>query len=145
MAGIFLAQANVFNRAPINLTVMFDGETKIVPPGESMLPVICLYHAKNQNPVMGSADPNDPTMQGARYLIVEEHQAGFGEPFTKEEWEAHLKRPCRMDEEAAFAERYGDDPKAHLVVRGVKNSSTAKNRYEAGTNAGKLAEFTRKD
>lgn len=144
MAGIFLQRVKVFNRAPIPVEVMFDGEVKPIPPGESEIPIIVLYHAKNQNPIMGSADPNDPTLAGARYLIVEEHQDGYGKPLTKEEWEAHCKRPCRMDEEAAFAERYGNDPKAKLIIRNPGAKSTARSRYEAGVDPGGLASFTHK-
>ena len=145
MAGIFLTRVKVFNRAPVPLAVFFDGERNTIPVGHYELPAITLYHAKNQNPIMGSGDAHNPHVSGTQYLVVEEGEEGYGEPLTKDEWEAHCKRPCRWDEEAAFAEKYVNDPHAKLIVRGAKQSSTAKNRYEAGGNPGGLAEFTRKE
>lgn len=139
--GIFQKLVNVYNRAPVELYVMFDGQRKEVPPGLSQLPDITIPYAKNQNPVMGSADPNNPQMSGARYLIVEENHDGYGVPMDRQEWEAHMKRPCRIDEEAAFAERYGNDPKARQVLHGKGKKTIAGSRYEAGGNPGGLASF----
>ena len=95
---------------------------------------------------MGSGDAQNPHMSGTKYLIVEEEEDGYGVPLTKDEWEAHLKRPCRIDEEAAFAEKYQDEPKARLVVRG-KGRVAAQNRYEAtqGVRLNPQADFTNKD
>jgi hypothetical protein len=143
--GIFQKHIKIFNRAPIDLFVMFDGQKKTLESGLSELPDLTVPYAQNQNPVMGSADPNNPTWSGAQYLIVTEDDPNFGKSMTKEEWEAHLGRPCRYDEEAAFRERYGDDPKAKLVKRGNKNQATAKSRYEAGGVIGGLAQYSGKD
>ena len=143
--GIFHTQVTLVNRAPENLTVRFDGQDKTLVPGENIVPEIVVDFAKNQNPIMGSGDAHNPHVSGTSYLIVEENEEGYGTPLTKDEWEAHCKRPCRWDEEAAFAEKYCDDPKAKLVTRGAKNSSTAKSRYEAGTNPGGAGEWTRKE
>jgi hypothetical protein len=143
--GIFQTHVKIFNRAPVALNVMFDGQQKGLPAGESELPDLTVPYAQNQNPIMGSQDPNNPTWSGARYLIVTADDEFFGKPLTKEEWEAHKGRPCRFDEEAAFAEKYGDDPKAKLVVRGKKGSATAGNRYEAGGTVQGSAVFTGRD
>ena len=68
--------------------MFFDGERNTIPVGHYELPTLTLYHAKNQNPIMGSADPNNPTVAGARYLVVEEDEEGYGVALTKEEWES---------------------------------------------------------
>lgn len=142
MAGIFLQTSKVFNRAPQPIFVFFDGERREIPVGESILPNKTLYHAKNQNPIMGSGDPENPHEDGTRYLLVEEHEPGFGVPMTDEEWADHLGKPCRVDEQAAFVQRYGGDPKAKLVMHGKGQKSTAKNRFEAGTPPRGNADFT---
>lgn len=139
--GIFQKYIKVFNRAPVDLYVIFDGQRETIEPGAGELPDITVGFAKNQNPIMGSADPNNPHLSGARYLIVEAEDEGFGTPLTKDEWEQHLGRPCRFDEEAAFEEKYSNDPKAKLVTRGSKGPA-AKSRYEAGGNPQGNASFT---
>jgi hypothetical protein len=101
--------------------------------------------AKNQNPIMGSGSPHDPTIAGCRYLVGRErirrrrraaHQA--------DEWNEHLDRPSRDDEQESFRERYGNDPKAKLVTLNKGHKSTARSAYEAGASAsksGREAEF----
>src|SRR5690348_2624278 len=116
--GIFQKFVKVYNRAPIRLFVTFDGQREPIDPGFGELPDLTVLFAKNQNPIMGSVDPNNPALNGGRYLVVTEGEDGFGTPMTKDEWESHLKRPCRMDELAAFEENYGSDPKAKLVTMG---------------------------
>ena len=145
MAGVFLQTTKVFNRAPESIYVFFDGERREIPPGYFDLPNMTLYHAKNQNPIMGTGDPNNPHESGTRYLVLEPGDEGYGTPLTADEWAAHLGKPCRIDEQAAFADRYANDPKAKLIVRGSKQSSTARNRYEAGSMPKGNAEFTRKE
>lgn len=144
MAGVFLQTTKVFNRAPESVFVFFDGERREIPVGYFDLPNMTLYHAKNQNPIMGSGDPNNPHESGTRYLVLEPGDEGYGEPLSAEEWADHLGKPCRVDEQAAFAERYANDPKAKLIVRGAKNSATARNRYEAGSAPKGNADFTNK-
>lgn len=143
--GIFQKFIKVFNRAPIKLAVMFDGQREILDPGWNELPDLTVMFAKNQNPVMGSGDPNNPALNGARYLITTEGEDGYGVPMTKDEWEAHLSRPCRVDELAAFEENYGSDPKAKLVTFGKGRKQAAKSRFEAGGNPVGLAAFSGKD
>ncbi len=145
MAGVFLQTTKVFNRAPESVFVFFDGERREIPSGYFDLPNVTLYHAKNQNPIMGSGDPNNPHESGTRYLVVEPHESTYGVALTEDEWNDHLGKPCRVDEQAAFAEHYANDPKAKLVVRGAKKSSTARNRYEAGVGPQGKADFVHKD
>ena len=145
MAGVFLQTTKVFNRAPQSVFVFFDGERREIPPGYYDLPNMTLYHAKNQNPIMGSGDPDNPHQDGTRYLVLEPGDEGYGTPLTPEAWADHLGKPCRVDEQAAFAERYGLDTKAKLIVQGAKKSSTARNRYEAGSAPKGNADFTHKD
>lgn len=133
--GIFHEQVVLINRAPVKLTVTFDGQEKTLVPGENMVPAVVVDFAKNQNPIMGSADPNNPHISGGRYLVgvkdVDETT-----PLTPEEWDAHLGRPCRINEEEAFQERYGGDPKARMVIHGKGRRTTANSRSEAGSGNG---------
>lgn len=145
MAGIFVHRVKVFNRAPVDLAVFFDGERSTLVPGINEIPAVTVYMAKNQNPIMGSGDADNPHEDGTQYLIAEEADAGFGVPLTEDEWNSHLNKPCRVNEEAAFAENHVNDPKAHLVLRGKGNKSTAKNRYEAGTMPKGNADFTHRE
>lgn len=142
MAGTFWKMVQIFNRAPETRYVFFDGERHPIPPGLSELPEHTVYFAMNQNPIMGSANPYDPGVQGARYLIVTKDQDGWNQPLTKDEWEEHSRRPCREDETIWFKERYGDDPKAKQLVRGSRHSVAARNRSEAGSAPRGMAEFT---
>lgn len=136
--GIFHEQVILVNRAPLSLTVTFDGQEKTLKPGENMVPAIVVDYAKNQNPIMGSADPYNPHISGGQYLVgVKDSPEGDPvEPLTKEEWEAHLNRPCRLDERIAFEEKYGNDPKARLVAQGKGRRTTANSRNEAGAGYG---------
>lgn len=149
--GIFYDQVTLVNRTPVDLTVMFDGQAKTLKPGPNTVPEVVVSFAKNQNPVMGSQDPGNPHMSGARYLVGVQMADGVAfpgdeiEPLTLEEWEDHLNRPCREDERAAFEEKYSGDPQAKLVVHGKGRKIPAKSRYEAGGNAGGNADFSSKD
>lgn len=145
MAGNFWKHVLVFNRAPIVLYVMFDGERHPIEPGLQELPEHTIWMAQNQNPIMGTGDPYNPGVLGTKYLIVREEQEGWGVPLTREEWEAHCKRPCREDETIWFKEKYSNDPKAKIVSHGSKNSVAAKSRYEAGGVPKGNAEFTMRE
>lgn len=135
--GIFFEQAVLINRAPINLTVTFDGQAKTLVPGENIVPLVVVDYAKNQNPIMGKQDPNNPNISGGKYLVgVKGGYDEETEPLTIEEWEAHLNRPCRTDEQEAFIERYGGDPKARMVIHGKGRKTTANSRTEAGSGNG---------
>lgn len=145
--GIFHEQVVVVNRAPVTLTVRFDGQDTNLKPGRNSLPKAAVEFAKNQNPIMGSASPTDPSIAGARYLIAE---VGVDRkedcvPLTEEEWQTHLKQPMRLNVQEMFDERYGGDPKARMVVHGQKHdrdgreTSPARNRSEAGGSAAPAA------
>ena len=142
--AVFQKLVPAFNRAPVPLNIRFDGQDYTMQPGEDFLPEICVLFAKNQNPVFGSADPNNPHVSGGRYLIVEKGEDGYGQPLTAAEWTDHCGKPSRYDEESAFREKYAGDPKARLVVWGKGRASTANSRYEAGGQPTGLAEFSGK-
>jgi hypothetical protein len=131
--GIFYDMCEVVNRAPIAITVRFDGQDLVLQPGVARIPRVAVSYGKNQNPIMGSQDPTNPHISGAQYLlgVVGEDPC---DPLTQEEWEAHLKRPCRIDEIALFEELYGGDPKARMVLQG-KPGPAAHSRYEATAGA----------
>ena|ERR1700674_3202673 len=128
--GIFYEMKVIVNRAPIELTGRFDGQDIRIPPGESAIPAIAVNYAKNQNPIMGKADPNNPSLSGGQYLIAVK---GVDDctPLTKEEWEAHLGRPCRLDWEALAADRYENSGKK-LVVAGKGAKTQAKGSFDQG-------------
>jgi hypothetical protein len=136
--GIFYESVEIINRAPVNLSVMFDGQSKTLVPGKNHIPYMTVQFAKNQNPIMGSADPHNPHISGAKYLIG---VPGEDLPedltmLTEVEWAAHLGQPTRENSQQAFEEKYGDDPKARLVVRGQGRKTTATSRYDATQGAG---------
>lgn len=135
--GIFHEMCVLVNRAPVNLTVMFDGQCKTLTPGKNYVPKCVVMFAKNQNPIMGSASPHDPTLAGCRYLVGVAEEGDDVEPLTPEEWEEHLNRPSREDEQESFREKYGNDPKARLVTLNKGRKSTARSAYEAGASAAK--------
>lgn len=143
--GIFLKRLKIFNRAPIALSVTFDGQREDIPHGQSEMPEAAVWKAQNQNPIMGSGDPYNPGANGTKYLIVMEGEEGFGTPMTKEEWEAHKRRPCREDEQIWFNERYGDDKTAKLITRGSRQSVAARNRAEVAEIPKGNAEFTARE
>jgi hypothetical protein len=140
--GVFQTFVKVFNRAPVPLTVTFDGQEQNIPPGHFQIPDVTLAFAMNQNPIKGTQDPNNPAWDGAKYLIVPEDDPTYGAPLTEEEWIAIQKRPCRLDEIAAFQERYGNDPKAKLVTYGKDRTVNAGSRMEAGGVHRGTANFT---
>ena len=144
MAGVFQELVVLVNRAPVNLEVMFDGQTSTLKPGENMVPRIVVPYAKNQNPIMGSADPYNPHISGGRYLVGVKGTKDETTPLTREEWEEHLSRPCREDERIWFADRYGNDPKAKLVTHGKGKKTAANSRYDAGSSPAGLSEFSGK-
>jgi len=142
--GIFLENIVLFNRAPIDLMVTFDGQTKTLVPGPNTVPSLVVGHAKNQNPIMGSQDPYNPHMSGARYLVGVVGSQDPVEPLTLAEWEEHLRRPCREDEVRMFEDKYGSDPKAKQVTYGKGRKTTASSRSEAGAAPAGISAFESK-
>lgn len=126
--GIFHEQVKVFNRAPVPLRVQFDGQTTELPVGESSLPKAAVEYAKRQNTIMGTADPDNPSMSGASYLLTVVGKDDCT-PLTKAEWEAHTGAPCRLDLTLFGDERLGD--KEHFEVRGRGKRTQAGNRSAA--------------
>ncbi len=127
--GIFQELVTIVNRAPINITGRFDGQEITLVPGENAVPRVTIPFIKNQNPVMGSADADNPNISGAQYLIGVKGRDNC-EPLTKDEWEAHCSRPCRIDEEAFFSDRLNQNE--HLTVRGKGKKTQAKSAFDAG-------------
>ena len=142
--GIFLEQVTLVNRAPIDLTVQFDGQCKTLVPGDNIVPSVTVPYAKNQNPIMGSQDPYNPHITGCRYLVGVKGTTDDCEPLSQKEWEEHLDRPCREDELIRFQDRYGNDPKARLVRHGKGRKTTTSSRYDAGSSPAGNAEFSGK-
>lgn len=57
------AIVQVFNRAPWTLSVMKDGRQYQLPPGLSHVTADIVPFARNQNPILGTEDPNDLSYQ----------------------------------------------------------------------------------
>lgn len=129
--GIFQDNVVLINRAPAALSVMFDGQEMTLAPGENILPRVAVPYAKNQNPIKGSGDLNNPHMSGAQYLVGVKDTKDNCDLLTPSEWAAHQKRPSRYDEEAIFEERYSADPKARMIVSGGR-PTMAKSLFEEG-------------
>jgi hypothetical protein len=137
--GIFYETAPCLNRTPVDLTVTFDGQCKTLPAGATIhLPKVAIQFAKNQNPVMGSQDPNNPHITGGRYLVADlsadDTMDNEHSPMSPEEWEAHLGEPQRINSQEAFEEKYGGDPKAKLVKQGKARTISAGSKAQAGGN-----------
>lgn len=132
--GIFHELKTVVNRSPKPLSVTFDGQETIIPVGESQIPSITINYAKNQNPVMGSADPNNPSLSGSQYLIGVKGTRDNCTPLTKDEWDAHCESACRMDWRSLMEDTL--KPGEHIVVKGKKGGVQAKSQYDAGVRVG---------
>lgn len=129
--AVFHDMVEVMNLAPTPLRVTFDGQSIDIPPGKSSLPRVTVPYAKNQNPVPGSADMDNPTISGARYLIsVVGNKKERQEPFTKDEWAELQEAPSRFDTVTFFADRLG--PKEHVITRGRGRKVQAKSGFDAG-------------
>jgi len=120
----------VVNRTPIPLNVRFDGQDTVLPPGESALPKVAVGYAKNQNPIMGSADPNNPSLSGARYLLGVKGTPDDCKALTKDEWDAHCDAACRMDWKTLTEDTV--KPGEHIVVKGKKGGVQAKSAFDGG-------------
>ena len=146
--GIFHKQREVVNRAPVDIAITFDGQQTTLPPGRSTVPEVVIPYGKNQNPVMGTQDPNNPHLGGAQYLLGAvgkwDGQEDNITPLTPEEWAAHLGQPQRINAQEAFEEKYGTDPKAKLVKLGAPVKSAARSRADAGEGPKGLATFESK-
>ena len=129
--GIFHELVTVINLAPVPLSVTFDGQQSTIPVGESALPKIAIPYAKNQNPVMGSADPNNPSLSGAQYLIsVKGSKRDRQTVLNPDEWAAHLDAPCRLNQDDFFEDRLV--PGERVVVRGKGRKVQARSLFDAG-------------
>lgn len=143
--GIMYKQVALVNRAPVDLDVTHDGQTKRLSPGVNYVPEVVVQYAKNQNPIMGSADPYNPHISGAYYLVGVEEWGDNVTPLTEEEWQAHLEAPTRENAQTAFQDKYGSDPKARLVTLGKGRKTAASSRVEAGGNPRGQSSFSNRE
>ena len=143
--GIFLDQVELVNRTPIDIKVTFDGQAKTLKPGRNTVPAIVVGYAKNQNPIMGSIDPYNPSITGGQYLVGVVGSRDPIDPLTEDEWQAHLESPCREDHRIQFQDKYGSDPKARQIILNKGKKTTATSRYDAGSSPQGLSEFSGKN
>jgi hypothetical protein len=123
---------------------MFDGQSMALPPGVSQIPRIALQHAMNQNPIMGTADAWNPNVSGGKFLVVPTNTKYDRDPLTREEWEEHLRRPCRIDEVAFFEDKLSS--KEHIVFKGKGRKQQARSIHEEGVRpigAGSVEDFAK--
>lgn len=115
----------IVNRAPWPIHVQFDGQRITIPSGEYQIPDVTLQYALNQNPLMGSADTENPHVSGAEYLIGIPAKARKYpcEPLTEEQIRAQKNNPCRFDYLPMIQEKTGHDPKVKVVHAGKKRTS----------------------
>lgn len=120
----------IVNRAPWPINVRWDGRDVVLQPGETPgFPRLAVPYAKNQNPLMGSEDPHDPTK--FQYLVgVRGVKRDICDPLTDEEILQHTTSPQRLNR-ALMQEERGDS-KAREVVRGKKQPPTFQARYDFG-------------
>lgn len=128
MRGVFQDNVKVVNRGLSPLTVTFDGQQTILEPGEGVLPSVTIPYAKNQHPIMGSVDPNNPSLSGGEYLIGVVGKDNCN-PLTKEEWNAHCEAISRVDLKVLMEDQLG--PGQRVEVRGRGRKTAARNAYEA--------------
>ena len=119
--AVFHELVTLVNRAPVDLSIRFDGQETTIRPGENQVPKIVIPYAKNQNPIMGSADADNPGLRGARYLVGVKGTKDPVEPLTTKEWNDHLGKPSRMD--TSFITDKLNPKKERLVVSGRKKVS----------------------
>jgi len=120
--GVFQETVTLVNRAPVNLSVRFDGQDKTIKPGENPgFPKVAVKFAKAQNPIMGTEDPYNPT--DYRCLVGVKGTKDNCKALTKEEWEDHLGRPQRVDRTDLDARIKADHPKNRVELRGRKKHS----------------------
>lgn len=122
--GVFQDMVEIVNRAPVSITVQFDGQSHTIPPGKSSIPRVTVQYAKNQNPLKGSADLSNPTISGLQFLLGVVGSADDCEPLTPEEWTAHLGSPSRfnIDDIMELAERRLK-PGEHMIVKKAPKQS----------------------
>lgn len=97
--GVFQDLVQVFNRAPVAITVTFDGQSHTMEPGVNFIPRVTIPYAKNQNPLKGSADLDNPTASGLDFLIGIVGSTDNCEPLSEEEWAEHRANPSRFNME----------------------------------------------
>jgi len=146
MSGIFAELVELVNRSPEDLSVTFDGQSKQLPAGKgTMVPKGVVQFAKNQNPIRGTQDPYNPHISGCQYLVGVKGTKDPIAPLTAEEWAAHLGAPCREDVNQWFEDRYGNDPKARMVILNKGRKSTGRSRADAGATPTGNSEFSGKN
>lgn len=132
MFGVFQDMVPIVNRAPVMLTVTFDGQTTNVKPGPGFLPSVTINYAKNQNPIMGSVDPNNPAISGGEYLIGVVGRDNT-DILTPAEWNEHCEAISRVDLKVMMQDELG--PGERVEVRGKGRKTQARNSFEAGVKA----------
>jgi hypothetical protein len=126
--GVFQDMVPIVNRAPVPLTVKFDGQETVVKSGQGFLPSVTINYANNQNPVMGSVDPNNPSISGGEYLIGVQGRDNCSMLSTGE-WNAHCDAISRVDLKTLMEDELG--PGERVEVRGKGRKTAARNSFEA--------------
>lgn len=131
--GVFQDMVPCFNRGRIPLSVMFDGQSTQVPVGPCTLPSVVVNYAKNQHPVMGSVDPNNPSISGGQYLIGVVGKDNC-DPLDDHEWNAHCDAISRLDLKTLMDDRL--QPGERVEVRGRGRKTQARGTSDTGVRTG---------
>lgn len=124
--AVFHELVELFNRTPVDLSVRFDGQEHTLEPGWNTVPKIVVPFAKNQHPVMGSGDPDNPSIRGTEYLVGQKGTKDNCLPLTEEEWDAHLGKPCRLNIDDLIVLKPGE-----RLVRKTGRKVTAYDAHES--------------
>jgi len=123
--GVFQQMVEVVNRTSKTLNLRFDGQDmELVPnytpegepinPGGNMIPVQTVGHAKSQNVLMGSEDPQNPS----EYVVLVGLRAKPGQ--KQRDDITHLEQSNELTR--VKLEEYLDDPTQKIIVAGRRIS-----------------------
>lgn len=130
--GVFQDLIVVVNRAPWTLNIRFDGQEMPLVPGENRIPRETLLYALNQNPLMGTQDPDNPNVSGSEYLIGLPDRAKKYpcDPLTQEQIKAQKNNPSRFDYESLISPRMGRKDSIEVKGRKTPTSFEVKERVD---------------
>ena len=131
--GIFYEQTEVINRTSKKLNVRFDGQDMTIEPNydsegnflidvHNVIPTVAVQYAKNQNVLMGSEDPLDPSAFEVLVAVFSKKGQRQRDDFSFCE-QSDEPTPVKLDE-------YLDDPTLTIKKAGrrVKASDARPNR-----------------
>lgn len=121
--AIFGETVNLVNRTKKLLNARFDGRDEAIFPGENPgFPKVAVTYAKRQNPLMGSEDPQNPTLSGCEYLVGVKVKTGEQQVDDITPLEQNEEAPQRFNRDTLHEKGYKEVVKKNRI-----------NRFEAAT------------